>query len=43
MKIDRHDNIDPNFKKLYYVQYVNNFIVDIIRSHKDTVRLEMCC
>jgi retron-type reverse transcriptase len=42
-KVDSLDNMDPNFKRLCYVRYVDDFIVGVIGSRKDTVRLEMCC
>ena len=36
-KVDSKDPMDSNFKRLYYVRYVDDFVVGIIGSRKDTI------
>jgi len=39
-KVDSKDNMDPKFKRLFYVRYVDDFIVGVIGSRKDTVVIQ---
>lgn len=34
------DPLDPNFKRLYYVRYVDDFIVGIIGSRREAVKIQ---
>jgi hypothetical protein len=36
-KVKSKDRVDPNYKKLIYIRYVDNFIVGLIGSRKDSV------
>jgi group II intron reverse transcriptase/maturase len=38
-KINSKDPFDPNFKRLYYVRYVDDFVVGIVGSHKETIEI----
>lgn len=39
-KVNSKDPFDPGFKRLYYVRYVDDFVVGVIGSRKDTVELQ---
>lgn len=39
-KIHSKDPLDPNFKRLYYTRYVDDFIVGIIGSRKESVEIQ---
>lgn len=39
-KIDSKDALDPNFKRLYYIRYVDDFVVGVVGSRKDTVEIQ---
>jgi hypothetical protein len=39
-KVNSKDPLDPNFKKLYYVRYVDDFIIGVIGSRKETVEIQ---
>lgn len=39
-KVNSKDPMDPNFKRLYYVRYVDDFVVGIIGSRKDTIYIK---
>ena len=38
-KVKSKDPFDPNFRRLYYIRYVNDFIVGVVGSRKDTVEI----
>ena len=38
-KINSKDPFDPNFKRLYYIRYVDDFVVGIVGSRKDTIEI----
>lgn len=35
-KVNSKDSFDPNFKRLYYIRYVDDFVVGVVGSHEDT-------
>ena len=39
-KVNSLDPMDPNFKRLYYVRYVDDFVVGVIGSRKDTLYIK---
>ena len=39
-KVDSKDPMDSNFKRLYYVRYVDDFVIGIIGSRKDTINIQ---
>lgn len=39
-KVNSKDPLDPNFKRLYYIRYVDDFVVGVIGSHKDTIIIQ---
>ena len=39
-KVDSKDPMDPNFRRLYYVRYVDDFVVGIIGSYKNTLDIQ---
>ena len=39
-KLNSKDSMDNNFRRLYYVRYVDNFVVDIIGSRKDAINIQ---
>lgn len=39
-KTGNKDPFDPNFKRLYYVRYVDDFIVGVVGSLKDTINIK---
>lgn len=39
-KINSKDALDTNFRRLYYVRYVDDFIVGVIGSHRETVEIQ---
>lgn len=39
-KINSKDFMDPNFKRLYYVRYVDEFAVGVIGSRNDTLNIQ---
>jgi group II intron reverse transcriptase/maturase len=34
------DPFDPNFKRLYYVRYVDDFVVGVVGSREDTIKIK---
>lgn len=38
-KVNSKDPFDPNFRRLYYIRYVNDFIVGVVGSRKDTTEI----
>jgi group II intron reverse transcriptase/maturase len=34
-KVDSKDPLDPNFKRLYYIRYVDDFVVGVVGSRKE--------
>ena len=39
-KLDSKDPMDPNFRRLYYVRYVDDFVVGITGSRKDAINIQ---
>lgn len=39
-KVDSKDPFDPNFRRLYYIRYVDDFVVSILGSRKDIVDIQ---
>ena len=39
-KVDSKDPLDPSFKRLYYIRYVDDFVVGIVGSRKDAVDIQ---
>ena len=39
-KVDSKDALDPNFKRLYYVRYVDDFVVGVVGSRKEAVDIQ---
>jgi group II intron reverse transcriptase/maturase len=39
-KVDSKDPMDPNFRRLYYVRYVDDFVVGVIGSRKNTLDIQ---
>lgn len=39
-KTNSKDPLDPNFKRLYYIRYVDDFIVGVIGARKETVEIQ---
>ena len=38
-KVNSKDPFDPNFKRLYYIRYVDDFVVGIVGSREDTIEI----
>ena len=38
-KVNSKDPFHPNFRRLYYIRYVNDFIVGVVGSRKDTTEI----
>jgi group II intron reverse transcriptase/maturase len=38
-KINSKDPFDPNFKRLYYIRYVDDFVVGVVGSYQDTAEI----
>ena len=38
-KVNSKDPFDPNFKRLYYIRYVDDFIVGVVGSYQATVEI----
>lgn len=38
-KVDSNDSFDFNFKRLYYTRYVDDFVVGVVGSYKETIVL----
>jgi retron-type reverse transcriptase len=39
-KVDSKDPFDPNFKRLYYVRYVDDFVVGVVGSRRASVDIQ---
>ena len=39
-QVQSKDPFDPNFKRLYYIRYVDDFVVGVVGSRKDTVDIK---
>lgn len=39
-KVDSKDGLDPNFRRLYYVRYVDDFVVGVVGSRKEAVEIQ---
>jgi group II intron reverse transcriptase/maturase len=39
-KIQSKDPVDPNFKRLHYIRYVDDFVIGIVGSREDTVSIK---
>ena len=39
-QVDSKDPMDPNFRRLYYVRYVDDFVVGVIGSYKNTLDIQ---
>jgi len=39
-KLDSKDPFDPNFKRLHYVRYVDDFVVGVVGSRKEAVEIQ---
>lgn len=39
-KIQSKDPVDPNFKRLYYIRYVDDFVIGIVGSREDTISIK---
>jgi group II intron reverse transcriptase/maturase len=38
-KVNSKDPFDPNFRRLYYIRYVDDFVVGVVGSYGDTMEL----
>jgi hypothetical protein len=38
-KVNSKDPFDPNFRRLYYIRYVDDFVVGVVGSHEDTIEI----
>jgi group II intron reverse transcriptase/maturase len=39
-KVNSKDPLDPNFKRLYYIRYVDDFVAGVIGSRQETVEIQ---
>lgn len=38
-KVNSKDPLDPNFRRLYYIRYVDDFVVGVVGSHKNAIEI----
>lgn len=39
-KVNSKDPFDPNFKRLYYIRYVDDFVVGVVGSHENIIEFQ---